>query len=426
MNTFKSLEEADLKGKIVLVRVDHNVVKKGIIHDPYRIDATIGTLFYILAKGGKFILMTHVGRPKDKKTGSIAIDEGTSVLPIVRYLESKLHIRLGVPNFEAVDNKGYSGIAASINYMIKDLKENKIDGIYLPNTRWFSGEEAKGEEQEKFASQLASLADVFVNDAFGSWQAHASTVGVTRYLPSYAGFLMQKELKNLDKTFNPQHPFVAVVAGNKFNTKIDSLTALLKTADYLVLGGVIYNAYLCAKYGICIKGIEEEDILQAKQFVETCRQYPEKLIEMPYIIESDIVEDKKEGSYRVRDIRRLKRGDSLNYVLDVDGKSFEEKQVLAVFSQAKTIFVNAVMGYMPHFDEGTIALYALIDKNKEAVKLYGGGDTMQELKRLLPGLYLAALDNPKYYIFTGGGAVLKAIQEGSYMGLEPVKALCNK
>lgn len=426
MNTFKSLEEADLKGKIVLVRVDHNVVKKGIIHDPYRIDATIGTLFYILAKGGKFILMTHVGRPKDKKTGSIAIDEGTSVLPIVRYLESKLHIRLGVPNFEAIDNKGYSGIAASINYMIKDLKENKIDGIYLPNTRWFSGEEAKGEEQEKFASQLASLADVFVNDAFGSWQAHASTVGVTRYLPSYAGFLMQKELKNLDKTFNPQHPFVAVVAGNKFNTKIDSLTALLKTADYLVLGGVIYNAYLCAKYGICIKGIEEEDILQAKQFVETCRQYPEKLIEMPYIIESDIVEDKKEGSYRVRDIRRLKRGDSLNYVLDVDGKSFEEKQVLAVFSQAKTIFVNAVMGYMPHFDEGTIALYALIDKNKEAVKLYGGGDTMQELKRLLPGLYLAALDNPKYYIFTGGGAVLKAIQEGSYMGLEPVKALCNK
>ncbi|MGI6292146.1 MAG: phosphoglycerate kinase [Bacteroidales bacterium] len=426
MNTFKSLEEADLKGKIVLVRVDHNVVKKGIIHDPYRIDATIGTLFYILAKGGKFILMTHVGRPKDKKTGSIAIDEGTSVLPIVRYLESKLHIRLGVPNFEAIDNKGYSGIAASINYMIKDLKENKIDGIYLPNTRWFSGEEAKGEEQEKFASQLASLADVFVNDAFGSWQAHASTAGVTRYLPSYAGFLMQKELKNLDKTFNPQHPFVAVVAGNKFNTKIDSLTALLKTADYLVLGGVIYNAYLCAKYGICIKGIEEEDILQAKQFVETCRQYPEKLIEMPYIIESDIVEDKKEGSYRVRDIRRLKRGDSLNYVLDVDGKSFEEKQVLAVFSQAKTIFVNAVMGYMPHFDEGTIALYALIDKNKEAVKLYGGGDTMQELKRLLPGLYLAALDNPKYYIFTGGGAVLKAIQEGSYMGLEPVKALCNK
>lgn len=426
MNSFKSLEEADLKGKIVLVRVDHNVVKKGVIHDPYRIDATIGTLFYILAKGGKFILMTHVGRPKDKKTGSIAIDEGTSVLPIVRYLESKLHIRLGVPNFEAVDNKGYSGIAASINYMIKDLKENKIDGIYLPNTRWFSGEEAKGEEQEKFASQLASLADVFVNDAFGSWQAHASTAGVTRYLPSYAGFLMQKELKNLDKTFNPQHPFVAVVAGNKFNTKIDSLTALLKTADYLVLGGVIYNAYLCAKYGICIKGIEEEDILQAKQFVETCRQYPEKLIEMPYIIESDIVEDKKEGSYRVRDIRRLKQGDSLNYVLDVDGKSFEEKQVLAVFSQAKTIFVNAVMGYMPHFDEGTIALYALIDKNKEAVKLYGGGDTMQELKRLLPGLYLAALDNPKYYIFTGGGAVLKAIQEGSYMGLEPVKALCNK
>ena len=422
--SFKLLQDADLKNKIVLVRVDHNVVKKGLIHDPYRIDATLGTLFYIIAKGGKIILMTHVGRPKDKKTGNIHIEAGSSVQPIVNYLETKLHIKLGVPEFEAIEKKGYAGIETSINHLIRDLRESKIDGIYLPNTRWFAGEESKGNERDRFAYQLAGLADIYVNDAFGSWQAHASTVSITKYLPSYAGFLMQKELQNLDRIYDPKRPFVAVVAGAKFDTKIESLTALLKVADYLILGGVIYNAYLCAKYGIEIKGVEKEDIEQAKQFVEICKQYPEKLIELPFIVESDSMDNKTEGAFRTLDIRNLKAGATLNYVLDAAKESFADSQVYDVFHQAKTIFVNAVMGYMPYFNEGTIALDELIDENLDAVKLYGGGDTMQELKRLLPGLYIVALDDPKYYIFTGGGAVLKAIQEGTYMGLEPVKALC--
>ncbi|MFA5782138.1 MAG: phosphoglycerate kinase [Bacteroidales bacterium] len=422
---FKLLQDADLKGKIVLVRVDHNVVKKGLIHDPYRIDATLGTLFYIIAKGGKLILMTHVGRPKDKKTGTININEDTSVQPIVDYLQSKLHITIGVPDFHQYESKGYLDIGTSINHTIKELKENKIDCIYLPNTRWFAGEEAKGEEGERFAYQLAGLADIFVNDAFGSWQPHASTVSVTKYLPSYAGFLMQKELQNLDRIYKPERPFVAVVAGAKFDTKIDSLNALLKVADQLVLGGVIYNAYLCAKYGFEIKGIEAEDLEHAKAFVEFAKKYPGKMVELPYIIESDTMEGRFDGQYRRLDIREIKTGTKLNYVLDVAKESFLEKSVLDVFHKAKTVFINAVMGYTPYFNEGTIALDQLIDENLEAIKLYGGGDTMQELKRLLPGLYIVALDNPKYYIFTGGGAVLKAIQEGTYQGLEPVKALCR-
>jgi len=422
---FKMLQDADLKGKIVLIRVDHNVVKKGIIHDPYRIDATLGTLFYIIAKGGKIILMTHVGRPKDKKAGTIKISDDSSVQPIVEYLQSKLHIKVGVPEFHQYESKGYIGIETGVNHMIKDLKENLIDCIYLPNTRWFAGEEAKGEEADRFAYQLAGLADIYVNDAFGSWQAHASTVAVTKYLPSYAGFLMQKELLNLDRIYNPERPFVAVVAGAKFDTKIDSLNALLKVADHLILGGVIYNAYLCAKYGFSIKGIEQEDMEHAKSFVEFAKQYPGKLVELPFIIESEVLEGKIEGKYRKLDIREIKPGTKLNYVLDVAKESFCEKNVLDVFHSAKTVFVNAVMGYTPFYNEGTIALDQLIDENLEAVKLYGGGDTMQELKRLLPGLYIVALDNPKYYIFTGGGAVLKAIQEGTYQGLEPVKALCK-
>ena len=420
------LQEADLRGKIVLVRVDHNVVKKGIIHDPYRIDATLGTLYYINAKGGKIILMTHVGRPKNKKTGEISTNDDTSVQPIVDYLQSKLHINFKVPEFTNYENKGILGIETSINHLIRDLKEDKIDGIYLPNTRWFTGEESKTDAADKFAYQLAGLADIYVNDAFGSWQAHASTVKVTEYLPSYAGFLMQKEIFNLDRVFNPERPYVAVVAGSKFDTKVDSLYALLNSADQLVLGGVIYNAYLCAKYGISIKGVEDEDIKQAKEFVDFAAKHPGKLIELPFIVESDTLEGKIEGQYRTHDIRTLKKGTQLNYVLDVARESFYVDNVHNVFKNAKMVFVNAVMGFTPHFNDGTIALDELIDENREAVKLYGGGDTMQELKRLLPGLYIVALDSPKYYIFTGGGAVLKAIQEGTVEGIEPIKALARK
>ena len=142
---------------------------------------------------------------------------------------------------------GYLGLETSINHMIRELDDHKIDGIYLPNTRWFQGEEGTEQEAERLAHQLAGLADIFVNDAFGSWQPHASTVRVNKYLPSYAGFLMQKEIENLDRIYSPERPFVAVVAGSKFDTKIDSMNALIQKADYLVLGGVMYNAYLCAK-----------------------------------------------------------------------------------------------------------------------------------------------------------------------------------
>ncbi|MCP4213621.1 MAG: phosphoglycerate kinase, partial [bacterium] len=325
------IQNADLKGKIVLVRVDHNVVKKGVIHDPYRIDATLGTLYYINAKGGKIILMTHVGRPKNKKNGTIDITDHTSVQPIVDYIQSKLHIQLKIPDFYEHEDMGYLGIDASINHLIKELRNSDIDGIYLPNTRWFFGEESKGKEAERFAHQLAGLADIYVNDAFGSWQPHASTTLVTKYMPSFAGFLMQKEIDNLDRIYRPSRPFVAVVAGSKFDTKIDSLYALVKKADYLVLGGVIYNAYLCAKYGFTIKGISTEDMEHAKKFVEFAQRYPDKVIELPKIIESDTLEGKIEGKHRVHDIHELKEGAELNYVLDIAAESFTIEKVRSVF-----------------------------------------------------------------------------------------------
>ncbi len=419
----RSIREVNLKGKVVLMRADHNVVKKGKINDPYRIDATIGTIFYIYSQGGKIILMTHVGRPKDKKTGEIKMAGDSAVDPIVDYLQKKLCITIKIPDFPKDGTSGILSIGNTVAPMIKEMKEGKIGMIYLPNTRWFAGEEAKDEKRDKFATELAGLADIFVNDAFGSWQAHASTVHVAKKMPSYAGFLMEKEVENLKKIYNPERPLISVVAGSKFDTKIEPLSALLEKSDHLVLGGVIYNAYLCAKYGITIKGVDEADLASAKKFVEFSAKFPGRIVELPYIIESDTMDGKIEGQYRTHDIRNLKPGTALNFVLDVDKKSFAESSVTEVFMNAKTIFVNAVMGFTPNFAEGTIAMDKLIDSNKDAMKLFGGGDTLEELKKLLPGVYMKAIDNQKYYFFTGGGAVLKAIEEGTPAGMEPVKVL---
>lgn len=418
------IQDADLKDKLVLVRVDHNVVEKGLIHYPYRIDATISTLYYIVWHGGKLILMTHVGRPKNKKDGTINISNDTSVEPIVEYLHNKLNLNFKIPEFYVNEPYGIQDIDTSVNNLIKELKLGKIDGIYLPNTRWYRGEEDKGEWQERLANQLAGLADIYVNDAFGSWQPHVSTYTITKYLPSYAGLLLQKEINNLDKIFSPIKPMIAIIAGAKFDTKINSLKALIKDVDYLMLGGVILNAFLAAKYKISIKGIDDDNLSMAKEFVDFVQtNYPNKLIEPRYIVESDTMEGKIEGHYKIIDVKSLKAGETLNYVLDVAPESFNDPSIIEKFKSAKTFFVNAVMGYAPHFNDGTIALNELINSNNDAIKLYAGGDTLQELKRLLPGIYMKALDDSKFYMFTGGGAVLTAIEQNSPYGMEPVKAL---
>ncbi len=417
------IQDADLKDKIVLVRMDHNVVKKGKIKDAFRIDATYATLFYILAKGGKPIIMTHIGRPKDKTTGKIHISYEEDVKPIVEYLKLKLGLQIAIPQFKKVEDDGYSGIDTAINFMLRDLRNGKIDLIYLPNTRFFIGEEAKGELKDAFGKQLAGLADIFVNDAFGSWQPHASTVKPTEYIPSYAGLLMQKEIANLQKIFEPNKPFLAVVAGSKFDTKIGPLRSILKKVDYLLLGGVIYNAYLAVKYKIDIKGLDKNDLEYAKEFVELAKENPGKLLEPEFIVESDTLDGKFEDQYRVHNIKDLKPGTKLNYVLDIAKESFDNENIRNIILRSETIFVNAVMGFTPHFAEGTETLYSLIDQNAKAQKLYGGGDTLQELKNLLPGMYIRCIDDPTYYFFSGGGTILTAIELGSPWELSAIKAL---
>ena len=384
MNKIANMLDDDLKGKVCLVRMDHNVVKNGIIKDTMRIDATIPTLLHIYKKGGLPVLMTHIGRPFDKKTGSINISEGDSVLPIVQYLENKFQLQGLIPDCKAESKIGITDLAP-IGIAIEALKKGAADFVYLPNTRWFKGEEAKDESADIFAQSLANYADVYINDAFGSWQAHSSTYNIAKFLPAYAGLLMQKEIANLNKVFEPQRPFLAIVAGAKFDTKIGPLSSLIKIADKLILGGVIYNAYLCSKYKIQIEGVTKEDIEFANKFIIDSKDYLDKIVELPIIIENEGIE-KRQGTKEL-EVQTLKPGTKLNYVLDTSAENFTREEIKKVFQEAGTIFVNAVMGYTALYPEGSMAMYSLIDQCPKAIKLFGGGDTIQDFKEYLPGIF---------------------------------------
>ncbi len=421
----KLIQQAEMKDKVVLLRVDHNVVKKGVIKDPYRIDATIGTLYAIAAAGGKPILMSHVGRPRDKKTGTISCREEQSVLPIVRYLEQKLPVKIHPQEFPIDPQKGIIHIDESIRPTLAALRRGDFDMIYLPNTRWFAGEQSKGTERDILSEEMADIADLFINDAFGSWGVAASTYDVATRLPSYAGNLLQKEISNLYRVLDPVRPFVGVVAGAKYDTKIGPLKALYNKVDHLILGGLMYNTFLSAKYGATIKGVSEEDKALAKELVDLDRKEG-KILEMPMLVESDIAGERTDGGYRRVETGQLKADSSLQYILDIHEESFLDPHIKEVMGSARTIFVNAVMGLMPLFFEGSRALYRLISENNAATKLYAGGDTLQELKNLCPGIYMAGLDDPKTYYFTGGGSVLAAIEQGSPYKMKPFEVLLGK
>jgi phosphoglycerate kinase len=421
-SSLRLIQEADIKDKVVLIRVDHNTVKKGRIKDPTRIDASIGTIFNVVSRGGKPILMTHIGRPRNKKTGKINCLPDRSVSPIVAYLEKKLRIKIEVPELSIHPEDGITTIDRSIWPSILRLRDGTIGALYLPNVRWFQGEQTNGPERNRLARKLASLAGVYVNDAFGSWRPHASTFDITKYIPSYAGYLLQEEITNLEKVLNPTRPFVAVVAGTKYDTKIDPVKELYKRVDHLILGGVMYNTFLCAKYGVTIGAVPKEDIDLAQELVQLDKKEG-KIIELPLLVESEHLGEKIEGKTKTIAVKNFKKGKQYPYILDADPESFQRSSILDVLHSAKTILVNAVMGLIPHFREGSQALYEAVDSNGKALKLYGGGDTIEELKYSCPGIYMRGLDDPHCYYFTGGGTVLKALEEGSPFKIKPVERL---
>lgn len=418
----KVLLGADLRDKTVLVRVDHNVVKKGRIEDPYRIDATIPTLYAIAARGGRPVLMTHVGRPKDKKTGKIVCKDGESVAPIARYLERKLSVRVATPALPVDPERGIVHIGEALEGPLQDLRAGRSDILYLPNTRWFEGEESKGPERAAFAAELAALAEVYVNDAFGSWQAHASTTDVAGLLPCFAGLLMAKEIAHLEKVMEPRRPFLAVIAGAKYDTKIAPLKILYEKVDALLLGGLMYNTYLAAKYDLAISGVPEEDKALAMELV-TLDQKGGKILELSSLVEADGLEQRSAGGFRTVPLDVLRERKKSGYLVDIAQESFEASAVKEAIASAGTIFLNAVMGLMPLYPEGSRGLYDAVSENARALKLFAGGDTLQEYRNLCPGAYLEGMDNPNCYYFTGGGTVLTAIEKGGAFALKPVGML---
>jgi phosphoglycerate kinase len=271
---------------------------------------------------------------------------------------------------------------------------------------------------------LAGLGDLFINEAFSSWRAHGSTYDIARRLPSYAGFRLQEELLNVHKVLDPQKPFVAVVGGAKYDTKIGPIKALHKRTDHIILGGLIYNVYLSAKYGVNISGVSEEERIEARELVDLDGRQ-KKILEIPYLVESETMEGKVEGLHRTIHVESMKEGDNYDYLLDMDTQSLEMDRTAEIIRSAKTIFVNAVMGLTPPFFEGTQALYGLIASNQDAMKLFAGGDTLQELRNLCPDIYQAGMDAPDFYYFTGGGSVLTTLEQGSPYDLKPIKALMD-
>ena len=438
--SLRRVQDADLRDKVVLVRVDHNCVKDGVIHDTFRVDQSIATLYNIVERGGRPILMTHVNRPFDKKRKEISCRDEDSVTAVVRYLQHKLGVVFAVPTFRVEPGRGILDVDTSVNWLIEDLKHRRVGGVYLPNTRWFEGEEGLAAAdavaaRERFATQLAGLADVFVNDAFGSWQPHVSTFHVAKLLPSYAGLLMQKEVQALSALTEPRRPFLAVIAGSKLDTKMGCVEAIAKKADHVMLGGQLYNAYIAAKFGVTIAGVDPLDVEIAKSQL-LVPEVERKLVPLSTVIESDSLDGcgcvpvaGKCGSgdgdrIRARRLADLKPGETTGYFLDVSAESFKDARVAEVIAGAKTIFVNAVMGLTPAgFHEGTAALDAAIASNVDARKYFGGGDTLQEFKSLSPGLFMTALECPSYYLFTGGGTVLKALELGGATKLPCVELL---
>ena len=243
MTQFKTLDDADVTGKRVLLRVDLNVpIKDGEVGDRTRIERILPTIREIADKGGRVILLAHFGRPKGQPNPEMSLEP---LAPVLSQM-------LGMPVGFADDCVG--PVAAGI---VAALKDGNV--VLLENTRFHAGEEKNDED---FASQLASLGDIFVNDAFSAaHRAHASTEGLARHLPSYAGRTMQAELEALEKGLgNPERPVVAVVGGAKVSTKIDLLSNLVTRVDALVIGGGMANTFLAAQ-GIDVgKSLCEHDL----------------------------------------------------------------------------------------------------------------------------------------------------------------------
>ena len=385
----KTIKDADFSGKKVLVRVDYNVpLKDGTVTDDTRIRASLPTLKALLDHAGsKLILMSHLGRPKGQKKPEFSLE------PVA----SKLSELLGRPVQMAGDCIG-DDVEAAVNAL------DGGDVLLLENVRFHAGEEKNDSD---FAESLASLGDVYVNDAFGSaHRAHASTEGVTKYLPAYAGLLIEKEVSFFGMILEkPDHPLVAIIGGAKVSTKIAVLESLLPQCDTMVIGGGMTYTFLKALgHEIGKSLLEEEYIDTAKQLLSKAKeQNVEILLPEDHVVASEFSEDAEPEVIDGVDVPVGKIG------MDIGPKTID--RVGDAIKQAKTIIWNGPMGVFEfdNFAQGTLKVAQYI-ANSAGTTVVGGGDSVAAANKF-------GLADKMSHVSTGGGASLEFLEGKTLPGI---------
>jgi len=375
----KTIRDIEVAGKRVLVRVDFNVPldKAGQITDDTRIRAALPTIEYLRDKGAKVIVCSHLGRPKGK------VAEEFRLTPVAKRLSELL----GTPVRKTDDC-----IGPEVEKAVAAMKPGDV--LLLENLRFHAEEEAN---DPGFAKQLAALADVYVNDAFGAaHRAHASTEGVAHFLPAVAGFLMERELTFLGKALaDPTRPFVAILGGAKVSDKIGVIENLLPKVDWLIVGGGMANTFLKALgYEVGASLVEEDKVELAKDLLQ--RAGKKLMLPVDVVIADAFAADAKHQTVPVDKVLPGWR------ILDIGPQSVEAFN--AVLKKAKTVVWNGPMGVFefPAFAAGTVAIAKSLAET-DATTIIGGGDSAAAVEQ-------AGVADKMTHISTGGGASLEFLE----------------
>jgi 3-phosphoglycerate kinase len=378
----KGLKEVEVRGKRVLVRVDFNVPldKQGEITDDTRIKAALPTIKYLMQEGARVILASHLGRPKGK------VNPSYSLAPVAKHLGELLGQNVPL----ARDCVGDAAMEP-----VSTLQDGQV--LLLENVR-FHAEEEKNDPT--FARELASLAELFVNDAFGTaHRAHASTEGVTHYIPAVAGFLMQKEVEFMGNALErPERPFVAIIGGAKVSDKIGVIENLIEKVDVLIIGGGMANTFLKAQgFKVGKSLLEEEKVELAKHLIEKAKAKGVAL-ELPIdVVVAPVFEaSAPHHTVSVSDIQ------SDEMVLDIGSASAE--RFAARLATARTVIWNGPMGVfeMDAFAKGTEQVAQAVAACG-GTTIVGGGDSVAAVEKMNVGARMT-------HISTGGGASLEFLE----------------
>ena len=399
---FRTLDQAgDIAGKTALVRVDFNVPMADsglgkVVSDDTRLRAAIPTIRKLMGKGAKTVLLAHFDRPKGKRVPDM------SLKPVVRPLSALL----GKDVRFADDCVGPKAKAA-----IEALPPGEV--LLLENVRYHAGEE---KNDPAFAQQLAKLGDLYVNDAFSAaHRAHASTEGVARLLPAYAGEAMRAELEALDKALgNPERPVIGIVGGSKVSTKLDLLRHLVTKLDKLAIGGGMANTFLYAQgHEVGASYCEKELAETAREIIRVAGRNNCKLF-----LPLDIVVAEKLAPGAPARVRTVGAVDEDERILDAGPETVE--RLCRAISNSKTLIWNGPLGVfeMPPFDKGTVeAARHAAERVKEGklVAVAGGGDTVAALNA-------AGVTQDFTYVSTAGGAFLEWMEGKDLPGVAALKA----